>query len=216
MSESKDLLDVLHQVLMAAVREEASDVYIRAGLSPCLRLQGGLAFVDMDPLSAEMTEMLCQTCMKPNHREAFETRPEANMVYEVAGIGRFRCNVYLQRGTYAMVMRRVRDDILDFESLRIPEVAKKLSLLKRGLVLVTGPTGSGKSTTLAAMVKYRNENTAGHIITIEDPIEYLHTDIGCIVSQREVGSDTLNFQDALESALRPSSSSVNSRRSSRL
>ena len=202
MSESKDLLDVLHQVLMAAVREEASDVYIRAGLSPCLRLQGGLAFVDMDPLSAEMTEMLCQTCMKPNHREAFETRPEANMVYEVAGIGRFRCNVYLQRGTYAMVMRRVRDDILDFESLRIPEVAKKLSLLKRGLVLVTGPTGSGKSTTLAAMVKYRNENTAGHIITIEDPIEYLHTDIGCIVSQREVGSDTLNFQDALESALR--------------
>jgi twitching motility protein PilU len=200
--EARDLVDILNQVLMAAVREDASDVYIRAGLPPCLRVQGGLAFVDMDPMSAEMTELICQMIMKPSHRETFDSRPEANMVYEVPGIGRFRCNVYLQRGTYAMVMRKVRDEILDFEALRIPDIAKKLSLLKRGLVIVTGPTGSGKSTTLAAMVKYRNENTAGHIVTIEDPIEYLHSDIGCIVSQREVGSDTMTFQDALESALR--------------
>lgn len=200
--ETRDFVDILHQVLMAAVREDASDVYIRAGLPPCLRVQGGLAFVDMDPLSAEMTELICNNVMKTRHHEDFFQRPEANLVYDVEGIGRFRCNVYLQRGTYAMVMRKVRDEILDFEALRIPDVAKKLSLLKRGLVLVTGPTGCGKSTTLAAMVKYRNENTAGHIVTIEDPIEYLHTDIGCIISQREVGNDTKCFQDALESALR--------------
>jgi len=200
--EVKDLLDILNQVLLAAVREDASDVYVRAGLPPCLRIEGALAFVDMEPLTPEVTELMCQQIMKPAHRESFQTRPEANLVYEVPGIGRFRVNVYLQRGTYAMVLRAVRDEILDFDALRVPEVAKKLSLLKRGLVLVTGPTGSGKSTTLAAMVKYRNENTSGHIVTIEDPIEYIHHDINCIISQREVGSDTLNFQDALESALR--------------
>ncbi|NDD31599.1 MAG: PilT/PilU family type 4a pilus ATPase [Proteobacteria bacterium] len=200
--EFRDLVDSLHDVLAAAVREDASDIYIRAGLAPCLRIEGGLAFIEMDPLRPEVTEAICQLVMKPAHREAFEKRPEANLVYEVEGVGRFRCNVYRQRGTWAMVMRKVRDEILDFEALRIPDVAKKLSLLKRGLVLVTGPTGSGKSTTLAAMVKYRNQNSTGHIVTIEDPIEYLHTDLNCIVSQREVGTDTVNFQDALESALR--------------
>lgn len=200
--EGTALIDVLHQVLMAAVREDASDVYFRAGIAPCLRIEGGLAYVDMQPLGAEMVEAICHLVMRPMHREAFESRPEANLVYEVEGIGRFRCNVYRQRGTLAMVMRKVRDDILDFEALRIPPVARTLSMIKRGLVLVTGPTGSGKSTTLAAMVKYRNENTSGHIVTIEDPIEYLHTDLGCIISQREVGTDTMNFQDALESALR--------------
>jgi twitching motility protein PilU len=200
--EIKDLVDVLHHVLVAAVRENASDVYIRAGLPPCLRIEGELAFVDMEPLSPEITELMVHQIMRPAQREAFNTRPEANMVYEVPDIGRFRVNAYLQRGTYAMVLRKVRDEILNFEQLKIPEVAKKLSLLKRGLVLVTGPTGSGKSTTLAAMVKYRNENTAGHIVTIEDPIEYLHTDIRCIVSQREIGTDTMSFQDSLESALR--------------
>lgn len=200
--EAPDLLDILHQVLMAAVREDASDVYVRSGMAPCLRIEGGLAYVDMEPLSEEMSEAICYLVMKPAHRESFERRPEANLVYYVPEIGRFRCNVYRQRGALAMVMRKVREDILDFQALRIPDVAKELSLTKRGLVLVTGPTGSGKSTTLAAMVKYHNENMSGHIVTIEDPIEYLHTDIGCIVSQREVGSDTLSFPDALESALR--------------
>lgn len=200
--EMHDLVDILHQVLMAAVREDASDVYIRSGIAPCLRIEGTLAYVDMEPLSEVMAEAICHLVMKPTHREGFERRPESNLVYYVPEIGRFRCNVYRQRGAMAMVMRKVRDDILDFEALRIPDVAKELSLTKRGLVLVTGPTGSGKSTTLAAMVKYRNENSSGHIVTIEDPIEYLHTDIGCIVSQREVGSDTMSFADALESALR--------------
>jgi len=200
--EVKDLLDILNQVLLAAAREDASDVYIRSGLPPCLRIGGALAFVDMDPLGPDVTELMCQQIMKPSIRESFQHKPDGNLVYEVPGIGRFRVNVYLQRGAYAMVMRKVRDEILDFDALKVPEVAKKLALLKRGLVLVTGPTGSGKSTTLAAMVKYRNENTSGHIVTIEDPIEYLHTDINCIISQREVGSDTMSFQDALESALR--------------
>jgi twitching motility protein PilU len=200
--EISDLMDALHQVLDAACREDASDVYIRVGQPPCLRIDGALAFVDMDPLSAPATEQMCHHVMRPAHREAFSTRPEGNLVYETPSGGRFRVNVYLQRGTYAMVLRRVRNEVLDFEALRVPEVVKVLALEKRGLVLVTGPTGSGKSTTLAAMVKYRNQETMGHIVTLEDPIEYLHSDINCLVSQREIGMDTKNFQDGLESALR--------------
>lgn len=194
--------DLLHRILRAAVREDASDIYIRAGIPPHLRVEGELVAIDMDPLTDSVTETMAYEIMPPHMRDAFQNKPEANLVYHIPEIGRFRANIYLQRQSIAMVLRKVREDILDLEMLRIPPVTKQLAMLKRGLVICCGPTGSGKSTTLASMIRYRNENTTGHIVTIEDPIEYIHTDIRCIISQREVGSDTLNFADALESAVR--------------
>ena len=151
-----------------------------------------------------MTEHLAFSIMPVYLRDPFEHgHPEANFVYPLEGVGRFRVNAYRQKDSVAMVLRRVEDEILDIEQLGLPPVLQQLVMQKRGLVLVTGPTGSGKSTTLASMIKYRKQHAPGHIVTIEDPIEYVHTDESdCIISQREIGSDTMSFKDALESALR--------------
>ncbi|MHB2019289.1 MAG: PilT/PilU family type 4a pilus ATPase [Candidatus Xenobia bacterium] len=200
--DEKQMQDLLHRIMRAAVREDASDIYIRSGIPPHLRVEGELVAIDMEPLTPEMTEVMAFKIMPAHIRDAFQNKPEANLVYHVPEIGRFRANVYLQRQSIAMVLRKVREDILDLDRLGVPMVAKQLAMHKRGLVLVCGPTGAGKSTTMAGMVKYRNENTTGHIVTIEDPIEYIHQDVRCIVSQREIGTDTMNFQDALESAVR--------------
>ena len=202
--EFENLRQLLDQVLAVCARERASDVYIKADSVPFLRIQGGMYPVECDPLMPQMTEHLAFTIMPAYQRERFERdHPEANFVYALDGVGRFRVNAYKQKGTIAMVLRRVEEEILEFEQLGLPDVLKTLAMQKRGMVLVTGPTGSGKSTTLASMIRYRKENAPGHIVTIEDPIEYLHTDSPtCIVSQREVGSDTMAFKDALESALR--------------
>ncbi len=202
--EVENLRQLLDQVLVASVHEKASDVYIKAHSVPFLRIQGNMYPVECQPLIPQMTEHLAFSIMPQHLRERFETdRPEANFVYALKGVGRFRVNAYKQKDTVAMVLRRVEDEILQFEQLGLPEVLKTLAMQKRGLVLMTGPTGSGKSTTLASMIRYRKENAPGHIVTIEDPIEYLHEDEAtCIVSQREVGTDTMCFKDALESALR--------------
>ncbi|MCE1245713.1 MAG: PilT/PilU family type 4a pilus ATPase [Firmicutes bacterium] len=202
-SESYDLVELLDQVLKLAVENDASDVYIKGKTPPNLRIEGVLVPVEIDPLTPEQTEQLALQVMPERiRREFLEGKPEANLVYEKEGIGRFRVNIYKERGWHALVMRRVKDEIPTVDSLNLPQVLKKLVLEKRGLVLVTGPTGSGKSTTLAAMIGHRNENTSGHILTVEDPIEFVHHDKKCIVSQREVGSDTYSFQDAMENALR--------------
>ena len=201
MDNMKTLLD---QVLTVMVSEQASDVYLKAGKAPILRIDGQMVPVDCVPLTAAMTEQLALSLMPLHQREKFEgTRKDANFIYNLDGIGRFRVNAYRQRGLISMVMRRVMEEILEFEQLRLPPILAKLALQKRGLILVTGPTGSGKSTTLASMIRYRKENMPGHIITIEDPIEYLHEDTDtCIVSQRELGDDTDSFKEALESAVR--------------
>jgi twitching motility protein PilU len=202
-TETYDLLELLDQVLRLAVDNDASDVYIKGKTPPNLRIEGVLVPVEIDPLTPEQTEQLAMQIMPERIRKLFlEGKPEANLVYEKEGIGRFRVNIYKERGWHAIVMRRVKDEIPTVDGLNLPQVLKKLVLEKRGLVLVTGPTGSGKSTTLAAMLGHRNENTSGHILTVEDPIEFIHHDKKCIVSQREVGSDTLSFQDAMENALR--------------
>ncbi len=203
--EVQELRELLDQVLTVSFREKASDVYIKAHNTPFLRIQGKMHPVDCNPLTPEDTEKLAHSIIPAHLIEDFKNgkHPEANFVYPLANIGRFRVNAYRQKDTIAMVMRRVEDEILDIETLGLPEVLKQLVMLKRGLVLVTGPTGSGKSTTLASMIRYRKENASGHIVTIEDPIEYVHEDAAdCIVSQREVGTDTMSFKDALESALR--------------
>ena len=204
MLEIESIRGLLDQVLTVMVREQASDVYIKAGKAPILRIEGQLAPVECAALTPAMTEHLAYTIMPSHQREKFDSGiDDANFIYVLDGVGRFRTNAYRSRGQVCMVMRRVQEEILEFDQLGLPIVLGELAMKKRGLVLLTGPTGSGKSTSLASMIKYRKEKAMGHILTIEDPIEYLHNDTEtCIVSQREVGHDTKNFMDSLESAVR--------------
>ncbi|MBN9416724.1 MAG: PilT/PilU family type 4a pilus ATPase [Candidatus Eremiobacteraeota bacterium] len=204
MLEIESIRGLLDQVLTVMVREQASDVYIKAGKAPILRIEGQLAPVECAALTGAMTEHLAYTIMPAHQREKFDSGiDDANFIYNLDRVGRFRTNAYRARGSICMVLRRVSEDILEFEQLGLPIVLGELAMKKRGLVLLTGPTGSGKSTSLASMIKYRKEKAMGHILTIEDPIEYLHTDTEtCIVSQREIGHDTKNFMEALESAVR--------------
>lgn len=202
--EFENLRALLDKVLALSYQQKASDVYIKAGLPPYLRITGTMYPVQCEPLTPQMTEYLALAIMPGRERDKFEGgHPEANFVLPVKHIGRFRVNAYRQKDTVAMVLRRVEEDILDIETLGLPKVLHDVVMERRGLVLVTGPTGSGKSTSLASMIKYRKEHSSGHIVTIEDPIEYVHTDShDCLISQREIGSDTMCFRDALESALR--------------
>lgn len=204
MLEIESIRGLLDQVLTVMVREQASDVYIKAGKAPILRIEGQLAPVECAALTPAMTEHLAYTIMPSHQREKFDSGiDDANFIYNLDRVGRFRTNAYRARGSICMVLRRVSEEILEFEQLGLPIVLGELAMKKRGLVLLTGPTGSGKSTSLASMIKYRKEKAMGHILTIEDPIEYLHTDTEtCIVSQREIGHDTKNFMEALESAVR--------------
>ena len=204
MLEIESLRGLLDQVLTVSVREQASDVYIKSGRSPILRIEGQLVPIECAPLSSAMTEHLAWTIMPQHQKEKFEGGlQDGNFIYVLEKVGRFRVNAYRQRGTISMVMRRVQDEILEFEQLMLPKILAELSMKKRGLVLVTGPTGSGKSTTLASMIRYRKEHATGHILTIEDPIEYLHADQEtCIISQRELGQDCMSFKEGLESAVR--------------
>ncbi|MFN8608870.1 MAG: PilT/PilU family type 4a pilus ATPase [Vulcanimicrobiota bacterium] len=204
MLEIESIRGLLDQVLTVMVREQASDVYIKAGKAPILRIEGQLAPVECAALTPAMTEHLAYTIMPSHQREKFDSGiDDANFIYNLDRVGRFRTNAYRARGSICMVMRRVQEDILEFDQLGLPPVLGELAMKKRGLVLLTGPTGSGKSTSLASMIKYRKEKAMGHILTIEDPIEYLHTDTEtCIVSQREIGHDTKTFMEALESAVR--------------
>src|ERR1039458_3076326 len=189
MMEIESLRGLLDQVLTVSVREQASDVYIKAGKAPILRIEGHLVPIECAALTPGMIEHLASTIMPGHQKEKFDSGiDDANFIYILEKVGRFRVNAYRQRGSVAMVMRRVQEDILEFSQLMLPPVLAELSMKKRGLVLCTGPTGSGKSTTLASMVRYRKEHATGHIVTIEDPIEYLHTDAEtCIVTQRELG-----------------------------
>ena len=196
------MIDRLNVMLSIMVREGASDIYLRSEHKPYLRIDGEIVLLDLPEITTEEMQLLTRGILKPNELDAFVKKLESNVMYATPELGRFRVNIYVQKGTIAMVMRKIREDISDFESLGLPKKLETLSLLRAGLVLITGPTGSGKSTTLASMVKYRNIKSIGHIITIEDPIEFMHDDINCIISQREVGIDTRTFASALESALR--------------
>lgn len=196
------MLEILTELLKLTTKENASDMYIKAGSPPVLRIEGELCTIKMDKMLPEQTEALANEVMNEHQRKSFIARPEVNFIYSISGVGRFRINIYRQRGTVSFVIRKVRDEIPTIDSLMLPPVLKDIAMIQRGLVLVTGPTGSGKSTTMAAMLDWINENRSGHIITIEDPIEYLHKDKRCIVSQREIGSDTNDFSDALKNVVR--------------
>ena len=190
-------------LLKKAVQRKASDMHIKAGSPPIIRIDGALATLQDEPkMTPEDIQGIAAYVMKEAQREQFEKNREFDMAYSVSGLGRFRCNAYHQRGTIGIVFRFIPPEILELEALMMPVVIKKISLEPRGLILVTGTTGSGKTTTLSSMIDYINSNRAVNIITIEDPIEFLHRDKKSIVSQREVGNDATTFAKALRAALR--------------
>src|SRR5580704_8820929 len=195
--------DDLNRLLRILADLDGSDMHIKAGAPPRVRVDGLLRTLDDEPeFTAEDTLALASQIMPPKIFETFEERREADFAYAVPGLGRFRTNAFYQRSSVALAMRRVQTNAATFDDLRLPDVVRRLSEHHRGLVLVTGPTGSGKTTTLAAMVDHINHVRACHIITIEDPIEYLHKDDLAAIDQREVGFDTDSFSSAMRTILR--------------
>jgi twitching motility protein PilU len=194
-------MDIDELLIQMEVRD-ASDLYLKTGQPPLLRVAGQVMSPGGAPLADGEIMRLAGQMMTPRHRQEFEQRQRADIAYNSPVAGRFRVNVYVQRGSPAVVARRVRSRIPSFEELRLPPVVGQLVLAPRGLVLVVGQTGVGKSTTLAAMIHYRSRERSGHIVTIEDPIEFVHADDRSIVSQREVGTDCESYSLALRDALR--------------
>ncbi len=193
----------INELLKNAHSMGASDLHLKVGSHPVLRINGVLNSIsNANKLSQDDTLKIAFTVMSPGQREIFKKRNDIDLAYSVPGLGRFRCNIFVQRGTIGLVFRVIPMKIPTFEELLLPDVVKKIALEPRGLILVTGTTGSGKSTTLASMIDHINANRTDNIITIEDPIEYLHRDKRSIVNQREIGSDTESFGKALRASLR--------------
>jgi twitching motility protein PilT len=192
----------LREALEELVRRGGSDLHLKVGRPPVIRVNGDLHDTALSVLRPEDIKRCADQTLSPKQRESFAERKEIDFAIGVQGLGRFRTNIFQQRGTLGMAFRAIPVDVPALESLELPAVLGELSLLPRGLVLVTGITGSGKSTTLAAMLRRLNEQRAVNIVTIEDPIEFLHRDLKSMVSQREVGADTLSFHDALRHVLR--------------
>ncbi|WP_303720577.1 type IV pilus twitching motility protein PilT [Malonomonas rubra] len=193
----------LNDILGMALKANSSDIHLKAGLPPVFRIDGDLRPLPKAPhLSAESVSDMCLAIMNEKQRRTFEEKNEVDLAYGIPGLGRFRVNVFSQRNSVSAVLRAIPYKIATLDELLLPQVLKKIANEPRGLVLVTGATGSGKSTTLAAMIDYINSNRTAHIVTIEDPIEYLHRDRKCIINQREVGFDTAGFAPALKSSLR--------------
>jgi len=193
----------INELLKKAHSVSASDLHIKVGSPPILRIYGELTPLTSEKrLSQEDAMKIAFSVMTPGQGEIFKKKNDIDLAYSVPGLGRFRCNIFIQRGTIGIVFRVIPMRIPTIEELLLPEVIKKISMERRGLILVTGTTGSGKSTTLAAMIDLINTMRTEHIMTIEDPIEYLHRDKKSIVNQREIGSDTESFSKALRQALR--------------
>ncbi len=189
-------------ILQAMIEHKASDLHLKVGVKPVLRVNGRLMTIDFAAPSPKDMIAVAQQILTPGQREVFESTREIDFAFGVPGLARFRANFYVQRGSIAMVFRHVPVEIQDFESLRLPPVVKDLAACKRGLILVTGTVGSGKSTTLASLVDVINSTLPSNVITIEDPIEFLHRDKQSIINQREVGTDTGSFAEALRHILR--------------
>ncbi|MEK0361276.1 PilT/PilU family type 4a pilus ATPase [Pseudomonas sp. CBC3] len=190
------------KLLRLMVEKGGSDLFITAGVPPSMKVNGKIMPVNKTPMSPEMTRETVHAVMNEQQRREFAENHECNFAISARGIGRFRVSAFYQRNLAGMVLRRIETNIPTLEDLKLPEVLKKLAMTKRGLVLFVGATGTGKSTSLAAMIGYRNKNSSGHIISIEDPIEFIHQHQSCIVTQREVGIDTDSFDVALKNTLR--------------
>ncbi len=191
-----------NDVLKLMIEQKGSDLFITADMPPSMKIAGRLTPVTQAKLSAEQARQLVHSVMSPQQREEFERDRECNFAITPPELGRFRVSAFYQRNQPGMVLRRIESRIPGIDELKLPPVIKELAMVKRGLVVFVGATGSGKSTSLAAMIGYRNQNSTGHIVTIEDPIEFSHDHAGCIVTQREVGIDTASFDVALRNTLR--------------
>ena len=188
--------------LKLMAHKKASDLFITAGVPPSMKVHGKLSPITQSPLTPQESRDLVLNVMSPSQREEFEKTHECNFAIGVSGVGRFRVSCFYQRNQVGMVLRRIETRIPTVEELSLPPIIKTLAMTKRGIILFVGATGTGKSTSLAAMIGYRNMNSSGHIITIEDPIEFVHKHEGCIITQREIGIDTDSWDVALRNTLR--------------
>lgn len=195
---TKFMSDLLHLMLS----KKASDLFITAGFPPALKIDGRMTPVSQQSLSAQHTEMLAKAIMNEKQTAEFEATKECNFAIHPAGIGRFRVNAFVQQQRVGIVLRTITTKIPQFDDLGLPQVLKEVVMSKRGLVIFVGGTGSGKSTSMAALIGHRNKNSHGHIITIEDPVEFVHEHINCVITQREVGVDTESWEAALKNTLR--------------
>ncbi|MBP6058647.1 MAG: PilT/PilU family type 4a pilus ATPase [Nitrosomonas sp.] len=195
---TKFMFDLLRLMLS----KKASDLFITAGFPPAFKIDGKMTPVSQQSLSAQHTEALAKAIMNDKQAAEFETTKECNFAINPTGIGRFRVNTFIQQQRVGIVLRTITTKIPEFDDLGLPQVLKEVVLSKRGLVIFVGGTGSGKSTSMAALIGHRNKNSYGHIITIEDPVEYVHEHIHCVITQREVGVDTESWEAALKNTLR--------------
>lgn len=193
---------IIDDLLNEVVQHKASDLHISVGLPPVIRVDGNLLRTKYEPLTPEATENLLFPMLTNEQRRILEQNWELDMSYGISGLGRFRVNIYKNKGTYAAAFRTITSNIPSFETLGLSEVVRTITQRPRGLILVTGPTGSGKSTTLASMIDFINETRSEHILTIEDPIEFVHKSKKSVIHQRELGQDTRSFANALKSSLR--------------
>lgn len=189
-------------LLRLMVAKNASDLFITTGFPPAMKIDGKLTPVTNQSLTSQQAKEIARSIMNDKQAAEYDASNECNFAVGIPGLARFRVNAFVQRGSSGLVFRKIATEIPKFEDLNLPEVLKEVSMTKRGLVIFVGGTGSGKSTSLAAMVGYRNENSYGHIITIEDPVEFVHEHKNCIITQREVGVDTENWHIALKNTLR--------------
>ena len=200
--ERDQAIRFIHELLRKMVQIEGSDLFLTAGFPPAIKVDGRVKAVTDQPLTPQQSASLVRSIMNDRQTREFDASKECNFAIAPPRIGRFRVSAFIQQGHAGCVMRTINTHIPTFEELELPSVLKDVAMTARGLVLIVGGTGSGKSTTLAAMLGYRNENSKGHIITIEDPVEYVHTHKNCVVTQREVGMDTESWGIALKNTLR--------------
>ncbi len=200
--EREQATKFIYDLLRALLAKKGSDLFLTAGFPPAMKVDSKMTPVSQTALTAQHTAMLVRSIMNDKQAAEFEATKECNFAINPAGIGRFRVNCFIQMGCVGAVLRVITTSIPSFDDLKLPPVLKDVAMTKRGLVLFVGGTGSGKSTSLAAMLGYRNENSYGHIITIEDPVEYVHPHKNCLITQREVGVDTDSWEAALKNTLR--------------
>ena len=200
--EREQAIKFMRDLLKLMIEKKGSDLFITVGFPPAIKVHGKVTPVSKTALTAENTKSMTYAIMNDRQLKEYEATKECNFAINPVGIGRFRCNAFIQQSFCGMVLRTIETDVPNLDKLGLPEVLKDIVMTKRGLVIMVGATGSGKSTSLAAMLDYRNANSYGHIITIEDPIEYVHPHKNCIIMQREVGVDTDDWDIALKNTLR--------------
>ena len=200
--EREQAIKLMRDLLMLMIEKEGSDLFITVGVPPAIKVHGKITPVSKTALTANDTKALCYAAMNDKQLKEFEATKECNFAVNPLGVGRFRANAFIQQSFCGCIMRTIETEVPNMDKLKLPEVLKDVVMTKRGLAIMVGGTGSGKSTSLAAMIDYRNQHSFGHIITIEDPIEYIHPHKSCIITQREVGVDTDDWEIALKNILR--------------